>query len=154
VPLHAVRDGNLVLHQDIPVFCRRLHDRKADLQRRKTPAAAGQHWFAVHQRVKVVGMIIGRKHGVKPHPFQLVEVFGVGAGIGATGPLPGTFVVVEEELQVGNTDVGIPDHLYEFKRVQFSKGAHAPRDHGVPHHSNGHVPTFGVIQLGVSFRGQ
>ena len=55
MPLHAVRDGNLALHQDIPVFCRRLHDRKADLQRRKTPAAAGQHWFAVHQRVKVVG---------------------------------------------------------------------------------------------------
>jgi hypothetical protein len=60
--LHAVRDGNLMLHQDLPVFCRRLHDRQADLQRRETPTAAVQHWFAVHQRV-----------------VELVEFRGVGA---------------------------------------------------------------------------
>src|SRR5262245_60030010 len=45
------RDGNLVLHRDVPVFRRRLHDRQADLQRRQTPAAAVQHGFTVYQRV-------------------------------------------------------------------------------------------------------
>src|SRR5438094_9730035 len=76
---------------------------------------------------KVVGMIIGREDGVKPHPFQLVKILGIRARIGATGPLPGTFVVVEEELQVSNADVGIADNVHEFEKVQFSKGAHAPR---------------------------
>jgi hypothetical protein len=90
-------------------------------------------------------MIIGREHGVKPHPFQLVEIFGIRAGIGATRPLPGAFVIVEEKLQVGNADVGVANNLHEFEKVQFSKGAHAPRDHGVPHHGNGYVPTFCVI---------
>src|SRR5262249_3040718 len=71
---------------------------------------------------KVVGMIIGREHGVKPHPFQLVEVFGIRASIGATRPLPGAFVVVEEKLQVGNADVGVANNLHEFEKVQFSKG--------------------------------
>ena len=31
--LRAVRDGHLMLHQDIPVFRRRPHDGQADLQR-------------------------------------------------------------------------------------------------------------------------
>src|SRR4029453_7475777 len=26
---------------------------------------------------KVIGMIIGREHSVKAHPFQLVEIFGI-----------------------------------------------------------------------------
>ena len=42
VPLRAIRDGNLMLHRDVPVFRCRLHDGKADLQRRQTPAAAVQ----------------------------------------------------------------------------------------------------------------
>src|SRR5262249_19878885 len=97
---------------------------------------------------KVVRMVIGREDGVKPHPFQLVKILRIGARIGATGPLPGTFVVVEEELEIGNTDVSVTDNLHEFEKVQFSKGAHAPRNHGVPHHGNAHVPTFCVIYHG------
>src|SRR5215470_12838935 len=72
---------------------------------------------------KVIGVIIGRKYSVKSHPFQLIEIFGIRAGIGAPRPLPGAFVVVEEELQVGNADVGVANNLDEFEKVQFSKGA-------------------------------
>src|SRR5712691_4427006 len=52
----------IVLHRDVPVFCRRLHDREADLQRRKTPTAAVQYWFAIHQHV--VGLVEFRGVGV------------------------------------------------------------------------------------------
>src|SRR4029450_3452781 len=97
---------------------------------------------------KVVGMIISREYGVKPHPFQPVEVFGIRANIGATRPLPGAFVIVKEKLQVGNADVGVANNLHEFEKVQFSKGTHAPRDHGVPHHSDAYVPTFCIIYHG------
>ena len=48
--LRARRDSNLVLHRDISMFRRRLHNSQADLQRRQPPAAAVQHGFTVHQR--------------------------------------------------------------------------------------------------------
>ena len=51
VPLRSVRDGHLMLHRDVPVGRRRLHDRQADLQRREPPTAAMQDWLAVHMRV-------------------------------------------------------------------------------------------------------
>src|SRR5215475_653444 len=62
LPLHAFRNGNLVLQQNIPVCRRRLHDGEADLQRRQPPATAVQHWLTVHQRI-----------------VQLVELRGIGA---------------------------------------------------------------------------
>src|SRR5262245_57059326 len=60
--LRTRRDSYLVLHRDISVCRRRLHDGEADLQRRQTPAAAVQYGFAVHQCI-----------------IQLVEFRGVGA---------------------------------------------------------------------------
>ncbi len=90
-------------------------------------------------------MIVGGKHPVYPHPFEFLEIFGIGAGVGAVRPLPRRLVIVKEKFQVGNADIRLPDQVHQLEKMRFAKGLQAPRQHGVAHHGNGNVTAFCVV---------
>ena len=56
------------------------------------------------------------------------------------------FEIMEEKLQVGETQVGAAQQLDEFQKVGLTEGAQAPRQHRIPDDGDRDVTPFRFVQ--------
>ena len=101
--------------------------------------------YAAH--AVIGGVVVGHRHDVEAHPFQLVEQLRLGAHRRADGEIRVPFVrFTHDGFKVGESHVGAAHELHQIEVFGFDERAEPARQHHVAGQQHADPPLAGSIR--------